>query len=421
MKQGKSLISLVMLVLAAALAVYLGIYVLNTFEDPFATTLAYYYTANDSVKADGLLVREELLLSGQQGIWDITRSEGERVGVGAAVALIYRDNQAQAVQAELDELDLELELLEYAVSDTGGVGSAARLDQDIFQAVVALRASSALGDYVQLEDQVMEVKSGVLKRGYIYGDTLAVTDLSAQLRELKSRRTALSQRAASAITRVTAPQAGTFSNLVDGYETLLTPEGLSQLTPSSLASLMSSPPSPPAALGKLILGARWYFAAALPSQSAGRLKEGGTALLRFSGDFSQDVTMQVDRIGPSEGEQTLVIFSSDRYLAQTTLLRRQTAELIFQDYTGLRIPKQALRLEKRTKEDPETGLSTETSLLGVYVLAGGRAEFKEVSVVLEGSDYYVVTSAVTGRKALRAGDEVITQGTGLYDGQLLEF
>ena len=117
-----------------------------------------------------------------------------------------------------------------------------------------------------------------------------------------------------------------------------------------------------------------------------------------------------------------MVFSTDRYLARTTLLRSQTAELIFDSWSGLRVPKEALRMVKDTKLDEETGQAVETgSRLGVYVLLGGRAEFKEAAVVTEGSDYYVVRAVNAGSGALRAGDEVIIQGTGLYDGQLLEF
>ncbi len=56
----------------------------------------------------------------------------------------------------------------------------------------------------------------------------------------------------------------------------------------------------------------------------------------------------------------------------------------------------------------------------MYALVNGRAEFREVSIVTEGSDYYVVGPVGTGRKILRAGDTVITHGTGLQDGLLLE-
>ena len=97
-------------------------------------------------------------------------------------------------------------------------------------------------------------------------------------------------------------------------------------------------------MGKLITSNTWYFAANLPKEAAGRLKEGETAVLRFSGELNRDVEMSVDRIGPTEGGLTLVVFSSNRYLTLTTLLRRQTVELIFESWSGLRIPKEGLRL-----------------------------------------------------------------------------
>ena len=115
--------------------------------------------------------------------------------------------------------------------------SAAKLDEEILQAVVELRASVALGDFNQLEDQVLEVKSGVLKRGYTYGDGLTAESLTQRLSELKSQCYTLRAQTSTATTRVTAPQAGTFSNLVDGYEELLTPQTVLQLTPSSLEEL----------------------------------------------------------------------------------------------------------------------------------------------------------------------------------------
>ena len=422
MKQGRSFITFVIIALAAALGIYFAFYAFSAFQDPYDTTLVYSYTVNDSVEVDGVMVREEQVFPAQSGIVEITRAEGEKVGVGQDVALVYRDSQAQSNQEQIDSLSLEIELLEYAVSQSGDVDSAARLDEDILQSLVELRASTALGDYADLEDQVIQVKSNVLKRGYTYGDGLSAADLSAQLQDLRNQRSALQQQSALATTQVTASQSGIFSNLVDGYEALLTPESVFQLTPSSLDELMSRPAGDSdTALGKLITSSRWHFAANLPTQSAQRLTEGGTATLRFTGDFSQDVSMTVAQIGPAEGEETLVVFSSDRYLSQTTLLRQQTAELIFESWSGLRIPKSALRLIQEEYEDEETGEVTQTTRLGVYALVAGRADFKEIGVLTEGEDYYVVRPLGTGRSVLRAGDEIITRALDLQDGELLEF
>jgi len=422
MKQGRPVIVLVMIAMAAALAVYFGVYAFQIFNTPYSTTFAYAYTVSDSAAADGLLVRQEQVLTSKEGIRDVIRGEGEKVGVGQTVALVYRDSQAQADQAELEELETNIQLLEHAVTQAADVDSAARLDEDILQAMVSLRASAALGDFGDLQEQVLEVKSSVLKRGYTYGDGVTAADLSARLRELKAGRDALSRQTSAATTRVTVKQAGTFSNQVDGYESLLTPEQARSLTPAALERLMDEPPaSDREALGKLILGSRWYFVTNLPVETAQRLSSESPARLRFTGEFDQEVDMAVEHISQAEEGRVTVVFSTDRYLGQTTLLRRQTAELVFEDFTGLRVPKEAVRMVKVESTDEQTGEVTVTSRLGVYALVSGRAEFKRVEVVTEGGDYYVVKPADSGRKILRAGDEIITRATGLYDGQLLEF
>lgn len=421
MKQGKSVITFAMAAIAVALVIYFGFYVAKVFSEPYTTALAYTYTSNDSAEAVGILVRQETVLPAQTGIVDVTRSEGEKVGVGQSVAQVYRDSQAQTNQADLEALADQIQLLEYS-SDGGGVDSAAKLDENILQAVTALHAASGVGDYNQLEDQARTLKSTVLKRGYVYGNGLGSEELTQKLNDLKSQYAALKQQTSSSTSSVRAPQSGVFSTLVDGYETAVTPQTVFQLTPSSLSALLAGQGKESGGgVGKLITATRWYFAAALPVSVAERLKEGSTATLRFSGDFDQDIDMRVDQIGEAEGDKSVAVFSTDRYLSQTTLLRQQTAELIFNSWSGLRIPKQALRMEKSTYTDKETGQEVQNNRLGVYALLGGRAEFKTVEVVTEGDDYYVVRSTTDESDALRAGDEVIVRATELYDGQLLEY
>ena len=424
MKQGKSIITFAVLVFAAAVAVYFGYYVANSFHEPYQYTQVYAYTAYDSAPAEGMVVRKSRILPAQSGILEITRAEGEKVGAGQQIALVYRDSQAQADQVQIEELQMEIELLQSAVQGED-VESAARLDEDVLEAVAELRASYTQGDYTQLWDQVMAVKSNVLKRGYVYGESLTSEDLSTRLQLLTSQLTILTRQSSRAVTRVTAPEPGVFSSLVDDYETQLTPESLAQLTPSDLQSLIDNPAGESSdSMGKLVTSGIWYFAANLPQEAARRLEEGGSATLRFSGELNRDVEMTVDRIGATEKGTTLVVFSCSRYLTLTTLLRHQTAELIFESWDGLRIPKEALRLEEVPVETGEAGSASSQAApakrLGVYALANGRSEFREVSIVHEGSDYYVVHPVGTGRKVLRSGDTIIVEGTGLQDGLLIE-
>ena len=78
-------------------------------------------------------------------------------------------------------------------------------------------------------------------------------------------------------------------------------------------------------------------------------------------------------------------------------------------------------MEKYTTTDEQTGEVTEHQMLGVYILIAGRAEFKQVSVITESQDFYVVKSVnESAADALRSGDEVIVRAVGLYDGKLMD-
>ena len=324
---------------------------------------------------------------------------------------------------------MEITQLRYAIGQGGGVNSVAEIDQGIFQTLVDLRGSSAQNDYSALEDRVLEIKGGVLRREYSYGAELTEEDLTNRLSELTAEYSALQSQTYNAVTQITAPQAGTFSALVDGYETLVSPETALQFTPSGLRELMDmSPSGEDSAAGKLILSKDWYFAAVVTQEEGERLdalpvpngQDSAAVTLRFASDFTQDIPAKVVQVSEAEDGQAVVVLSANRYLEQTTLLRRQTAEIIFDSQSGLRVPKAAVRIQTSTQTDKETGETTEINTTGVYTVVAGQMEFKPVNILAEGSDFYVVQPAQENSRSLRSGDEIVVQGTGLYDGKLVQ-
>ena len=421
MKQGKPVITLVMVIFAAVLCIYFGAYVFDTFNDPYTTTFTYEYTHSESAQANGVLVRQEQVLQAEAGIVELQCGEGEKLGVGQTAAYVYRDAQAQQDSARLEALEAEIAVLEAALTTGAGVDSAARMDEQVLGSVVDLRAAVGGQDFSDLDELIRDVKSHVIQRGVTYGEGVTVADLKSRLSQLRSDYKSQSSAFSGTYSRVKAKSSGTFSALVDGLEDVLTPKSAMELTPSALNSILKAGAGHMDAVGKLITSNRWYFAANLPEEVAEGLKTGSSALLRFSGDFRQDVTMRVDHLSEAENGQVCVVFSTDRYLGQTTLLRFQSAELIFNSYSGLRIPKQALHMEKYTTTDEQTGQTTEHQMLGVYVLLAGRAEFKQVKVVTESQDFYVVNGVdASAADTLRSGDEVIVRAVGLYDGKLMD-
>ncbi len=419
MKTGNALINLVIGLIAAALLCYLGYHAYNTLTDPFTTTYAYDYVDDETVQADGYLVRAERVLTAQPGIVNVTRAEGEKVAVGQQVALVHRNNQAVAMQAQLDDLEAELAVLDYALEGAGALTSA-RLDESILQSLVELRSSAAVSDYSDLEEQVLGVKSQVLKRAYTYDQGLDLSDLTQRRQAISQQYQSLSSSTAGTTSRVNAPVAGIFSAVVDGYEDLLTPESVLTLTPSQLDKLdKQAAPVDSGMPGKLITSTRWYLVLTLSARNAGLLTQGENATIGFSGDFDGRISMRVDQIGPEENGRCTVVLSTDRYLNQTLLLREQSVEIVLESRSGLRVPKTALRMVSRTSTDSETGEEVTRDVLGVYTIVAGQAEFKAVSIVSEGADFYVVAPAGQGGRSLRSGDQVVVRALDLYDGKQL--
>lgn len=415
MKEGTAITKLVMLFLVVCLAAYFGIYIVQGLTDDITTAVAYTYTVNDSVEADGLLVRQEQLLPGYNGIVNVIPGEGERVGAGQTVAVIYRDSDALAREDEIQALALEADLLQYAMAQPTLTGGAGQLEDQVFRAAVDLRTSTSAGDFGRLEDQVLELKRAVLRRDYAYGqgaDTGRLAQLNDCLRQLRSR-------SAMDTSRVLAQQAGVYSALVDGYEGRITPEGALVLTPSMLDSLLrQEAPAQEDSLGKLITANRWYAVVALPEARAQKLARGNTLLVGFSGDFERIVEMRIDHISKVEDGRCAVTLSTDRFLSDTTLLRTQTLEIIFDRQEGLRVPKAAVHILMKETVD-EAGNPVQTSTTGVYAVVNGQAEFKKVEVLAEGRQFYVVRPLDEGKTVLRAGDQVIVRGQDIHDDKVL--
>ena len=119
------------------------------------------------------------------------------------VALVHQNSQALDVQAQMEELAMEIELLDYAMNQTDDVVSVARLDESILQSLASLRFASASGSYRQLDDDVMELKSQVLKRSYTYGEGLDSSQLSALRQSLIEEYRALRTQSSSVTSRIT--------------------------------------------------------------------------------------------------------------------------------------------------------------------------------------------------------------------------
>lgn len=424
MKQRALGTKILLAVITLGVVAYFGMQALQYFADPLTTTAAYTYQVDRSVSLSGYVVREELVLEGGDGLLRLQRTEGERVSAGGTVAVVYADQASLDRQTELDTLEARLEQLEFAQEAAEGAEVALKLDNQIIQSILDLRGSLAADRLDKAETYGDTLRSLVLKRDYTYSET---EDLSGQITELKSQISSLRTQAAASTRRITAPEAGLYSAVVDGYEQVLTPEILETLTPSSLTAVQADESLQSSEVGKLILGDDWYYAAVVSQANAETLSEARSMYLRFSKGVEQDLPVKVFHVSEAENGQVVVVLRGNTYLPELTLLRQQSAEVILGSLEGIRVPREALRAEKTSVD--ENGQRVTTEQTGVYCLVGMEARFKPVEVLYSGDGFALVRSIYDTASGdltssqevarLRDGDQVIVTGRDLYDGKVL--
>ena len=408
------------LLLAVTLGVlaYFGIQGLQYLGDPLTTTLAYNYQVEEGMDLSGYVVRREQVLADEtSGLLRLQRSEGEKVGAGGTVALVYADQASLDRQREIDELSGRIEQLQFAQEASLGSEVSLKLDAQIMRSLLDYRAELAAGRLDNAEEHETELKSLVLKRDYTYSDT---EDLSGQIAELQSQLKELKAQTASTVRTVKAPVSGVYSAVVDGYETVLTPGLLADMTPSQLNAVQADE-TLTSQTGKLILGDSWYYAVTMSADQAKALRDsGGTMTLRFAKGVEQDQTVTLYAVGPEEQGRVVVTVRGEYNMAQVTLLRRQSAQLIWRTVAGIRVPNEALRAAN-TKVDQE-GNRTTVESLGVYCVVGMEARFKPVEVLYSGDGFVLVRSTAASDQEslrLRPGDEIIISAKDLYDGKVV--
>ena len=391
-------------VICLAVLAYFGIQTYRYCADPLTTTVAYTYEMEETSPANGYVVRDEQVLSGgADGLMKLSRNEGEKVSKDGQIAVIYKDKASLNRQNQIDKLETRIDQLRYAATASADSAATLKLDNQIEQDIYAVRKAVTADSLDSADESVERLRALVLKRDYSYSGGKA----ESKIEELQAELTALRSKAASSTRVVTAPVSGTYSAVADGYEKTLTPAMLENLTPSFLSNVKrdSSVSSP---LGKLILGDVWYYAATMNSADAKSLSSGSHVTLRFSKGTDRDLVAVVQSVSSKENDRVAVVFASRQYLSKVTLLRQQSADVIRKSISGIRVPADAIRLNKK-------------NVSGLYCVVGVTARFKPVKVLYSSGDFVLVKAASQGtRDQLRNGDQVIITAKNLYDGKIVQ-
>jgi hypothetical protein len=335
LKKTDTILKVMSAIIFCAMVAYLSVYMVNRFLNPVQTALAVTATMSESSAMSGLVVRDELVIKSSEEYIDITVSDGEKVSAGQMVAVSYSSQEALDRAMRLRSLQKQIEEAESSLSASNRIQTTGNRDQSIYSAIVGLSAALRSDSYAGIDTQESALASIIFRTETTDTSEDYLTELTAAYNELQAT-------AAGDTQEITVGQSGTFSSVVDGFEGV-SPEYAQELTPSALRELIAADRVVEAgSFGKLISSYYWYYAAIVSQEDASRLVSGMTVQLSFGRYYSGLLTAKVMYVGRAEGHEQLVLFRMDRGFSEMLAVRSVSAELVYSEYTGLRVPLKAL-------------------------------------------------------------------------------
>lgn len=405
MKKTSVFSTLVIPILIVAIVVYLALSAWMGIRNPYSFVTAYEDVMENSAVASGWVVRHESPILGGNGLVRLRREKGEKVGNGQPIADVYQDEAYEEHQEELRKTQTDLGALQYATwsgSPTGAV-----LEQQLLNSMTALQTASSTGNFSGLSETTELYRKSVLRREYLVSE-LAAQAMDAAGWALNQKFNELQATQTGAVT-IWSEAAGVFSTHLDGYETLLTSDMLEAQSPAGLERLSQIEPLADSGyLGKLITSPEWFYCASLDGQYADRFSVGKKVAIHFNA-LSESLDMKVLSVSEVQDGQVVVLFRSNQDVEEADQLRRETSRVVFTSDEGIRVPKEALRVD----EDGQPG---------VYVASGHNARFRPVKILAEDENYYLVEAAPADSmdtRILQAGDTVVLASDTLYDGKVV--
>lgn len=374
------------------------------FFSHYQTENAYSFKVARVYTTDGIIIRDEHTLEGTSdgSIRYILPEGGKFIGT-TPVAVRYSSEEA-AEAAKLAELQRqERDVLEKAQTavKSSYKPDIASLNDNIYTDLRKLALENNLGMVEDTRKLRLSLTENICKIQTTVDSTVNYDSKISKLNE------AITDGESG--TPITTGHTGYFSRFSDGKEDIFTPDMLESLTIEQLNQLIAQDyPYNPNAFGKAVTSYNWYYVTTVPISEMELFQPGVKMTLSFVGnDENSTVSGWVKSITEDKASnRALLVIQSDDISPDTVSRRTATVKLGFDDYRGVRFSKKALRISDGIK--------------GIYVIGKSSIQFKRVDIIYTGTDFYLSKLDYDSNTYLNIFDEIIVEGTNLYDGKPLE-
>lgn len=369
------------------------------FDDSYETETATLYSSAEKVSFKGIYVRNETVVkSSTNGVLSYPELDGNKIAKDSVVAYVYKSAEDIYINQRIEALNQEVELLEK--EQNPGTTAVVRpefisaLIEEKYQTITSLIARN---DLSQLAEERKNFQSLLGIYQIIIGEE---TDYSDRIDRLSKEIEELEKKKSQPIDVITVPDSGYFISYADGYENVLSPDKLSGITVDKVKEIIEndgydSTKVSKNAVGKIVNGYEWKLIGLINENDA-FFRTGQDVTVKLSSTPDTVNAVIEDIIESEDSKESIIVLSCEKLNYNLVQCRTERVELILNDYSGIKVPREAIRFNKNNEK-------------GVYILQGQKIAFKKLDVIYECDDY-LLSKVNSDTGYISVYDDIITSG-----------
>lgn len=294
---------------------------------------------------NAFVVREESIYGAESaGTVYNTVSEGERISKNTVISTVYSGNIDIDMLRRLRTVDKKINALKKRESEsTLYSNDSASVESEISSRMNEINSLYNDGNIEQIRDYKNDINA--LRAGEI-------PSLSEQVAQYEAERANIEASISVPKYDIIADIPGIFTSYTDGLETVLTPENMKDYTPSDLRNISTdgithssgTVTEAGTTICKVMSNHQWYVMGIVNESKSSLFEENESITVRLSnisGSTADGTIIYLSE--PDENGDSIFIVEIPSYLESAFSYRNIDVDLIFEEYTGYKIPIDAIR------------------------------------------------------------------------------
>ena len=399
----KRIISAVCAVFLLAYIVYQGYMVAY---EPVKVETVYEYSTYDKIETDIFVIRdEEYIQNNAVGTLVPVVEDGKRVAKNQEVAIVFANTQTASNYVKIKELEESILRYKTLASQADNYSiDVDVVDEEINSRLFAYVDAISTGNLETLKNSSCALRDKITTRQMATGKSI---DFDSKILSLESELDALKQKDLN-YSSITATHSGYYINGVDGYENLISYDKVMSLGSSEIEAMLETPPNqiPTNAMAKIVSNFDWYMVCNVNSNMIGNMKVGNKIEVLLPFASVSELKAEVVALNDTNSKKTALILKCNLMDSDLANLRKEKAQLAFNEYKGLKISPTAIRVNDKGEK-------------GVYVKTGNIIRFKKANVLYSSSDVIIAENKRGAQGYVKLYDDIVVEGTDLYDGKII--